>query len=680
MPQVLSGGAVHDDHAAVAIAVGDERCVRFRIDPDTGRTAHQRGVVAALVLIHRADGEHVLAFTRELHHAVMHVCADPDEVVVIDEDAVWIARPLRHLLRPVAERAHHFALRIELQHCRRGLAAFAERRLLHEAELFFGKRLGQVRHPDVLPRVNIDAGHRTKNPVVGQFQWPRGIDLESRRRSRLRAQRALRRSCEEHGEDGESRRDEARVFAHRHTIAWRCIRPNRGIGNSSSRFRRGSLVRCADSAMTTKRGRPRRLRAAASSERFPSLTPQALHADGRQLTRQSKQLLRAQSELADARNRYAALYDLAPIGYLTLDHQGVIIEANLAAGFLCDQPRGYLIGLALMSVVKADDRDQLRLFTDQARIAAGGLVAADLTLNTRSRRTVRLLGRSVRTPEGLAQVLTAMIDVTAEKQLAADKAYAYEAEQRKSDDLASEVAQRIATEERVKALLERLVNVQEEERRRLALNLHDHLGQQLTALRLTLSTLRDARGDAERTRQFDAVEQIVSQLDRDVDFLAWELRPPALDDVGLEAALAEFVRQCSSATGVVAALHESAKGGPRLSPDIQSHLYRIVQEALNNVSKHAQASHVSVILERRVDETRVIIEDDGIGFQLADELMRIKRGSMGLTGIRERVALIGGDFELESAPGKGTTLFVRIPLHAAIAGETEPKDVDPGRR
>lgn len=432
--------------------------------------------------------------------------------------------------------------------------------------------------------------------------------------------------------------------------------------------------------MTTKRGRPRRLRAAASSEGFPSLTPQALHADGRQLTRQSKQLLRAQSELADARNRYAALYDLAPIGYLTLDHQGVIIEANLAAGFLCDQPRGYLIGLALMSVVKADDRDQLRLFTDQARIAAGGLVAADLTLNTRSRRTVRLLGRSVRTPEGLAQVLTAMIDVTAEKQLAADKAYAYEAEQRKSDDLASEVAQRIATEERVKALLERLVNVQEEERRRLALNLHDHLGQQLTALRLTLSTLRDARGDAERTRQFDAVEQIVSQLDRDVDFLAWELRPPALDDVGLEAALAEFVRQWSSATGVVAELHESAKGGPRLSPDIESHLYRIVQEALNNVSKHAQASHVSVILERRVDETRVIIEDDGTGFQLADELMRIKRGSMGLTGIRERVALIGGDFELESAPGKGTTLFVRIPLHAALAGETEPKDVDPGRR
>jgi PAS domain S-box-containing protein len=427
--------------------------------------------------------------------------------------------------------------------------------------------------------------------------------------------------------------------------------------------------------MTSKRAK---LHHESASEPMP--TPHELHAERQQLTLQNEQLLRTQSELAEARNRYAALYDLAPIGYLTLDHQGVIIEANLAAGVLCDQPRGYLIGLALMSVVKVDDRDQLRLFTDQARIAAGGLVAKDLTLNTRSRRAVRLLGRTVRTPEGLAQLLTAMIDVTAEKQLAADRAYAYEAEQRKSDDLAHEVEQRIATEERVKALLERLVNVQEEERRRLALNLHDHLGQQLTALRLTLSTLRDAGSDVERTRQFDRVEQIVSQLDRDVDFLAWELRPPALDDVGLEAALAEFVRQWSTANVVVAEFHASAKSGPRLSPDIESHLYRIVQEALNNVSKHAQASHVSVILERRVDETRVIIEDDGSGFELADELMRIKRGSMGLTGIRERVALIGGDFELESAPGKGTTLFVRIPLHAAIAGETEPKDVDLGRR
>src|SRR5688500_13894038 len=129
--------------------------------------------------------------------------------------------------------------------------------------------------------------------------------------------------------------------------------------------------------MTTKRARPRRLRAAADPERFPSLTPHAPHPDGGELTLQSKQLLRAQSELAEARNRYAALYDLAPIGYLTLDHQGVIIEANLAAGVLCDQPRGYLIGLALMSVVKADDRDQLRLFTDQARIAAGGLVRSE---------------------------------------------------------------------------------------------------------------------------------------------------------------------------------------------------------------------------------------------------------------------------------------------------------------
>src|SRR5687768_956662 len=106
------------------------------------------------------------------------------------------------------------------------------------------------------------------------------------------------------------------------------MRPNLQSGHSPSRFRGASLVRCADSAMTTKRARPRRPRGAAPSETFPSLPPRVLPAEGGRLTLHSKQLLRAQSELADARNRYAALYDLAPIGYLTVDHQSVIIEAN----------------------------------------------------------------------------------------------------------------------------------------------------------------------------------------------------------------------------------------------------------------------------------------------------------------------------------------------------------------
>ena len=217
--------------------------------------------------------------------------------------------------------------------------------------------------------------------------------------------------------------------------------------------------------------------------------------------------------------------------------------------------------------------------------------------------------------------------------------------------------------QRVKTLLERLVNVQEEERKRLARNLHDQLGQQLTALRLVLETLRDAQDEYERSRRFDHIEQIVTQLDRDVTYLAWELRPPALDEVGFEAALADFVTQWSETKGVSAHLHHTSREGSRLPAEIESHLYRIVQEALNNVAKHAQARQVSVICERGTDDLRLIIEDDGRGFDAEDHHAR--RHGMGLAGIEERAFAIGAELEVESSPEKGTTLFLRIPMPPA---------------
>jgi PAS domain S-box-containing protein len=419
--------------------------------------------------------------------------------------------------------------------------------------------------------------------------------------------------------------------------------------------------------MTTKRAKPRRVRAAPPTQTSIADASNELHADSEQFSLQSEQLLRAQSELAEARNRYAVLYDLAPIGYLTLDDQGVIIEANLAAGVLCDQPRGYLIGLTLMNVVAPEDRNQLRLFTDQARIAAGGLVAKDLTLHVPSRRTVRLLGRSVRPPEGLAQVLTAMIDVTAEKQLSADRAAALAAEQGKSDDLALEVKQRIVTEARVKALLERLVTVQEEERRRIARNLHDHLGQQLTAMRLTIGALKEhPLSQTELRARLDAIDKIAAQIDHDVDFLAWNLRPAALDDVGLSAALQTVVRDWAATNGIEAEFH-TTPAAARLAAESESHLYRIVQEALNNVSKHASATHVSVLLEHTDHEVRLIVEDDGRGFDTEQVAAALNDRAMGLTSMQERAALIGGHVEFESAPGRGTTVFARVPIRAGTA-------------
>lgn len=392
-----------------------------------------------------------------------------------------------------------------------------------------------------------------------------------------------------------------------------------------------------------------------------------------EITVQNDQLVKSQFELEHARDRYADLYDFAPIGYLSLDPHGAITEINLAAAALLGRQRGLLLKLPLITGVVKEHRARFREFlADCQAHDRTAPVETEVTLKTG--RVVRIIGRPLPPHAANREVFTAILDVTAERELEREKRIVFERERAKTAQLETENMLRIMTEERVKALLERLVKVQEAERRRLALNLHDQLGQQLTALRLALERIRHARLGDEWTRRFGHIEQIVSQLDHDVDSLAWELRPPALDDVGLDAALAEFVRQWSASNGIAARMHYTPRDdGTRLPADIESHLYRIVQEALNNVAKHAQARQVSVIFEHRATDLKVIVEDDGRGFDPDDQHVR-QRG-MGLAGIEERASAIGGAVEVESSPGKGTTLFVRIPLMSPAQGENQTKQL-----
>jgi two-component system CheB/CheR fusion protein len=228
--------------------------------------------------------------------------------------------------------------------------------------------------------------------------------------------------------------------------------------------------------------------------------------------------------------------------------------------------------------------------------------------------------------------------------------------------LESEVRERRAAEDRVKSLLKQLVKVQEEERRRLSRELHDSFGQQLTALRLGIDAITKS-GARRMSRQGNDLRAIIKQLDRDVDFLAHELRPAALDELGLVSALANFTSEWSKVFGIPADFHSARLTDERLTSEIETNLYRITQEALNNVAKHAQATHVAVVLERRDGHITLIIEDNGIGMTLGeDALTYIENGGLGLIGMRERAALIGGELEIESSAGDGTTIFVRLPI------------------
>ena len=162
-----------------------------------------------------------------------------------------------------------------------------------------------------------------------------------------------------------------------------------------------------------------------------------------------------------------------------------------------------------------------------------------------------------------------------------------------------------------------MVFAQEDERRRIAREMHDQFGEQLTALGLRIRMLKEAAaGRADLSEQIEALEDVAQQLDRDVDHLVWELRPTALDDLGLRAALANYIQDWSMRVSVPAELHTTGLTTERLASEIETTLYRIAQEALNNIAKHARARHVEIILERRADQVSLIVEDDGVGFDL----------------------------------------------------------------
>ncbi len=208
-------------------------------------------------------------------------------------------------------------------------------------------------------------------------------------------------------------------------------------------------------------------------------------------------------------------------------------------------------------------------------------------------------------------------------------------------------------------LLARLVFAQEDERRRIAREMHDQLGEQLTALGRTIGALREmCATQPELSKELSALEAVSQQLDRDVDHLVWQLRPTALDDLGLRAALANYVQDWSKRYGISAGLHTQGLLDDRLAPDAETTLYRIAQEALNNVAKHSRARNVDVMLERRSDCVTLIIEDDGVGFDSESETGAGE--GFGLVGMQERAALVGATLQVESTIGRGTTILVRM--------------------
>lgn len=220
--------------------------------------------------------------------------------------------------------------------------------------------------------------------------------------------------------------------------------------------------------------------------------------------------------------------------------------------------------------------------------------------------------------------------------------------------------ERLARQRR--SLLERLISVQEEERRRIARELHDEAGQSLTALRLGLEAARAdlSAGQPESSaRRLESLAGIAADAITDLERLVLDLRPAQLDTLGLVATLRWYAARFESQTGT--AMTVDVRGGTRrLEPDVETALFRIAQEALTNVARHSQASRVDVVLQFAPQSVSLEVGDDGVGFD--SETAGMSPASVGLLGMREHAELVGGTLVVQSRPGHGTHLIAKVML------------------
>jgi signal transduction histidine kinase len=225
-------------------------------------------------------------------------------------------------------------------------------------------------------------------------------------------------------------------------------------------------------------------------------------------------------------------------------------------------------------------------------------------------------------------------------------------------------------------LLEKVIETQEEERKRIARELHDSTSQTLTSLLVGLRVLESTCPDIQIQKQAQDLREVAAQTLEEVHGLAMQLRPRLLDDLGLAAALERLIKEWQSRyqIPVDSFIHLGKDGNTvethsdhRLPGAVETAVFRIVQEALTNIARHAQASAVSVLVERRDNEVVAVIEDNGIGFSTEEthshsDARAAKDPHLGILGIRERAELLGGRLTIESNPGVGTTVFVGIPV------------------
>jgi PAS domain S-box-containing protein len=386
---------------------------------------------------------------------------------------------------------------------------------------------------------------------------------------------------------------------------------------------------------------------------------------------------------------YTDLYDFAPVGYMSLNEQGQILRVNLTGAAMLGVGRSRLLHRALPNYVAPADRPRFHNFLEQVFAGSAKQVCeANLLREGGDSFWANIHGAAAISAGGPQKRCRVVVsDITALK-LSEEAQRRVEALADANSDLRQEIARRQAVEKSLKKSeqhqgqllaesrilqdqlrhLSRLVlQAQEEERKRISRELHDVIAQTLTGINVQLAAL------AKQTRlnpdEFDrGITRTKRWVEKSVDIVnqfARELRPAVLDDLGLIPALHTFMENFTAQTGIRTHLTAFA-AVEHLDTPGRTVLFRVAQEALTNVARHAGASQVEVSIHKMADCICMKIKDDGKSFP-AQRLMKAKGSKrLGLLGMRERLEMIGGDFEVESAPGEGTTIQARIPLGNAV--------------
>lgn len=396
-----------------------------------------------------------------------------------------------------------------------------------------------------------------------------------------------------------------------------------------------------------------RVRTKAGETRHLDVTAVPLMVDGDVsgafvIAKQITERVEAERRLRESEQRYRALFEPNPDAVYTLDPNGYFTSANPATARITGHSIQELLGQSFASLIAAEDLP--RTYEHFYRALGGEPQYFSIKL-------ARKDGAEM------------YVDVTAAP-------YVVDGQVLGVAGISKDVTARVAAEEHLSASREELRRLsgflqtaQENERRRIARELHDELGQYLSALKMNVAWLRrhipqDSSPSA--IGQLDRMDSTIDATVESVRRLAANLRPVLLDELGLTAACEWLIEDFGRRTGIACSL-QIRPDDLQAEEEVSTACFRILQEALTNVTRHAQAAHVSVHLELEGHCLRLVVKDDGIGLPKGERDPR----SFGLIGMRERTHALGGSFQIDSCPGEGTSIHARLPLQPETPKELE---------